>query len=49
MPERYRFEAAVAIGRVGDIAVLDEKLQAREVPSGRKPIPDFAYRGAWPA
>jgi len=48
VPERYRFEAAVAIGRVGDIAVLDEKLQAREVPSGRKPIADFAYRGAWP-
>ena len=49
VPERYRFEAAAVIGRVGDLSVLDEKLQAREVPSDRKPIAEFAFRGAWPS
>ena len=48
VPERYRFEAAAVIGRVGDIATLDEKLRAREVPSDRKPATDFAIRGEWP-
>jgi nitroreductase len=49
VPERYRFEAAAVIGRAGDVATLDEKLRAREVPSDRKPIADFAFRGAWPS
>jgi nitroreductase len=49
VPERYRFEAAAVVGRAGDIATLDEKLRAREVPSDRKPIADFAFRGAWPS
>ena len=48
VPERYRFEAAAVVGRAGDIAVLDEKLQAREVPSDRKPVTEFAFRGGWP-
>jgi nitroreductase len=49
VPERYRFEAAAVIGRLGDIATLDEKLRAREAPSDRKPVSDFAFRGAWPS
>jgi nitroreductase len=48
VPERFRVEAGVAIGRMGDLSVLDEKLQAREVPSDRKPIAEFAFRGAFP-
>ena len=49
VPDRYRFEAAAVIGRVGAIEVLEEKLRAREVPSDRKPVGDFAYRGEWPS
>jgi hypothetical protein len=49
VPERYRFEAAAVVGRVGDISTLDESLRAREVPSERKPVTDFAFRGRWPA
>ena len=49
VPERFRFEAAAVVGRNGDIATLDEKLREREVPSDRKPVADFAFRGAWPA
>lgn len=49
VPERYRFEAAAVIGRIADKATLDDKLRAREVPSDRKPIADFAFRGRWRA
>jgi nitroreductase len=48
-PERFRIEAAVAIGRQGDKTVLPEALQAREVPSDRKPLAEIAFEGAFPA
>ncbi|MGA9582105.1 MAG: nitroreductase family protein [Allosphingosinicella sp.] len=48
VPERYRIEAAAAVGRIGDPATLSEKLRVREFPSGRKPVAEFAFRGAWP-
>ncbi|MBV9882207.1 MAG: nitroreductase family protein [Sphingomonadaceae bacterium] len=49
VPDRYRFEAAAVIGRIADKSTLDEKLQAREVPSDRKPVAEFAFRGEWPS
>lgn len=49
VPERFRIEAAVAVGRIGDPATLDEKTRAREVPSGRKPVAEFAFQGPFPA
>ena len=48
IPERYRLEAACVIGRIGDPAQLDDKLRARESPSGRKPIEEFVFRGNFP-
>ncbi|HYN47029.1 MAG TPA: nitroreductase family protein [Allosphingosinicella sp.] len=48
LPDRYRLEAACVIGRIGDPAMLDEKLRAREAPSGRKPISDFVFAGNFP-
>ncbi|MEA3054130.1 MAG: hypothetical protein QOG72_3033 [Sphingomonadales bacterium] len=48
IPERFTLNAACAIGRIGDPAQLDEKLRAREFPSGRKPVQEFAFRGGWP-
>lgn len=48
VPERFRIEAAVAIGRAGDPASLPEKLRARETPSSRKPLADFVFRGGFP-
>ncbi len=48
VPERYRIEAAAAVGRRGDPAALPENLRAREVLSGRKPMEEFAFRGGWP-
>jgi nitroreductase len=48
VPERWRIEAAAAVGRIGDPAMLDEKLRTRETPSGRKPISDFVFAGNFP-
>jgi nitroreductase len=49
IPERYRLEAACVIGRIGDPAMLDEKMREREGPSERKPIGDFVFHGDFPA
>ena len=48
IPERYRLEAACVIGRIGDPPMLDDKLRARETPSGRKPLAEFVFRGNFP-
>ena len=45
---RYRIEAAVALGRVGDPASLAEGLRAREHPSPRKRLDEIAFRGKLP-
>ena len=49
VPDRFRIEAAAVIGRIGDPAILPERMRAREMPSGRKPIADFAFAGNFPA
>jgi nitroreductase len=49
VPERWRIEAAAAVGRIGDPAMLDEKLRTREVPSGRKGVEEFVFRGGFPS
>ena len=48
VPDRFRIEAAAAIGRLADKSILPEALQARETPSGRKPIEEFAFEGRFP-
>lgn len=45
VPDGFRIEAAAAIGRMGNLAALPEKLQGREVPSDRKPLDEIAYPG----
>lgn len=45
VPETFRLEAAFVIGKIGDPATLPEALQAREVPSDRKPLDEVAYPG----
>jgi len=47
IPERYRIEAMIAVGRQTDKSILPEALQAREHPSGRNPVDAFAFEGAW--
>lgn len=43
--DRYKVEAAIAIGRRGDKASLSEALQAREAPSPRKALQELAFAG----
>ena len=46
VPEaEYRIEAAIAVGRPGDKAILPEPYRSREVPSGRNPVSSFALEG----
>jgi nitroreductase len=49
VPDRFRIEAAVAVGRLGDPATLSEKLRAREVPSDRCPLAETVFHGRFPA
>jgi nitroreductase len=49
VPERFRIEAAAVVGRIGDPAILSEKLRAREGPSGRKAMTEFVFNGPFPA
>ncbi len=45
VPDRYRVEAAVAIGRRDTSERLPEGLREREVPSGRKALDEIAAAG----
>ena len=49
IPEGYRVEAGVAIGKIGDKNQLPEKLREREFPSHRKPLSDVAFNGTFVA
>lgn len=48
VPERFRIEIAIAIGRRADPARLPEALRDRERPSQRRPIREIAFAGAFP-
>jgi nitroreductase len=49
VPDRFRLEAAAAIGRMGDKSLLPEALQARETPSDRKPLAELVFHGRFGA
>lgn len=49
LPADYAADAAIAIGRIGDKAVLPEGLRSREVPSGRKPLSSIVSEGTFRA
>lgn len=49
VPDGFRFEAAIAIGKIGDPATLPDGLREREVPSDRKPLDEVAYPGNFKA
>jgi len=49
VPQGYRVESAIAIGRVGDKSKLPEAMQAREVPSSRKSLSEVMLEGGFPA
>ncbi len=47
VPDDFRLEAAVAIGRQAPADRLPEELREREVPSGRKPVGEVAIAGSF--
>jgi len=49
LPEGFRVEAAIAIGRQAPAETLPEGLREREVPTPRKPLGEFAWSGPFTA
>lgn len=49
LPEDWRIEIAVAIGRQGDGTGLSDSLRAREMPSQRKPLAEIVSEGRFRA
>ena len=47
IPGDWTVEAMAAVGRPGRVEDLPENLRAREVPSTRHQVTDFAFRGGW--
>ncbi|MCI0453552.1 MAG: nitroreductase family protein [Candidatus Dadabacteria bacterium] len=45
IPEEYEVEAMVAVGKPGKKEELPERLQQREIPSGRKKISEIVLEG----
>jgi hypothetical protein len=45
IPNGFRVECAVAIGKIGDKNQLPKGIREREVPSSRKPLSDVAFNG----
>jgi nitroreductase len=48
VPDGYRVEAAIAIGKRADKSTLPEQMQAREVPNTREKVENFAFEGGFP-
>lgn len=49
VPGDHRIEAAIVLGKQGPKTLLPEMLQAREMPSPRKPIAEIAFEGGFPS
>ncbi len=45
VPEGYRVETVIAIGRIGDKSKLPEGLRARETPNSRNPLSASIFEG----
>lgn len=49
VPDGFEPMTAAALGYLGDPAMLNERLQQRELaPRERNPVSTFAFRGSWP-
>jgi len=49
IPPEFAVEAMAAIGRPGRKEDLSESLQAREIPSSRRPLAETAIEGKYKA
>src|SRR3984957_16048531 len=49
VPDSFRIEAAIAIGKLGDKSKLPPDMQAREAPNGRRDLSEFVMEGRFVA
>ncbi len=49
VPDDYRVEVAIAIGRMADKSILPEPLRERETPNSRHPQAAFVFEGEFPS
>lgn len=49
VPKEYEPQAMIAVGRPGKIEDLPEPMRPGEIPSGRRPIAQWAFEGGFPA
>jgi hypothetical protein len=49
VPDSFRIEAAIAIGKLGDKSKLPPEMQAREAPNGRRELSEFVMEGRFMA
>ena len=49
VPDEFAVEAMAAVGRRAPVEALPESLRERELPSGRKPVAEVAFPGAFKA
>lgn len=49
VPESFKIEAAIAIGRAGDKSKLPPEMQSREAPNGRRDLSEFVMEGRFVA
>ncbi len=49
VPQGYRVECAIALGRIGDPASLPDQLRGREQPNDRHPLAALAMEGSYKA
>ena len=45
VPADHEIHAVIAIGKLGDKAILSESLQAREIPNTRRPLAEIVAEG----
>ena len=48
IPGECEPQAMIAVGKAGPVSLLSERLQARETPSDRKRVEEWAFAGRWP-
>ncbi len=49
VPDGYRVEMAIVIGKQGSPDTLSEPYKGMETPNGRNPVSSFAFEGSFPA
>lgn len=47
IPDTFKIEVGIAIGKIASAEILSESMRAREVPSSRKPLAELVFAGRY--